>query len=622
MEFLNTIASPASLDLLVLGLVLLFVAGARFSRWPDSARHRFFGNPREYIDRARYATFYALYQVSFLILVFIILIFGHEWLFGIFHARLPDSAFSQAFGQASFTYSALIAIALLDAPKFRQGDEHWRERLQQWARIPAAVGNMSEQIRNSPGAFRPLRSRVDAIFNEFQCGSDQEFWRVAHSNLGEEKSRNSAAWLCFRAHYLLQIVKEVSAFVNIKDLKEIEARMFRIRSELPRQLARLDSGSDNNLRDIVEVEEQLREEFCKYVVRNHKSIAEQYRVLSNYGFCLDLQEAQGLNILKPAFYSIVFIVFACFGSVALYLGGTELAILAEVNGFSVEGPRFTSSAWLSWSLGSAFCIVASIIVAFFIDAALNSSRKKPEPWIYIIALGASVLASWVYFDIVAIGEADTISRQWAFFSLALTFSLLSVVALKSLYSEHCIDKARLKRSSLRLGLLVFFVAGFLQVTAKMGFGGGFATLSMETVPGLVWAFLFGGVRAGLIAYFVSFAVQNHFRKQLLVRQRDAPRVGHRELVSTVIGSSEDNALVTDLSRTGASMRADNVEAGREIAIRFGFGMVHGLVQWSSKGKCGVRFDESDTGIAALYHFIKNKYGPFYAVPEQKDFMTF
>ncbi|MCH8500201.1 MAG: PilZ domain-containing protein [Marinobacter sp.] len=596
--------TPASIwvDLLVFGLILLFVVGERFAQWPESDRGQFSGSPRDYIDNARYSTFFALYLLTFLLFVLVLQSLGANVVFQLMGAMgaEPVGVLQALMGDQTYSVTALALVALLNVPRISRYDELWRSKLQTWARIPRAVEDVVHQLRSSPDSFQPEPQYLERLFKGWQGTPDAHYWQAMKDRLAEEQTNNTLAWRYLRSAYLLLVIKDLGASnFNRDDVDAAERKLEYSHHVLPR----LEEGSElymTTQQDLNRLDATLCEALCKFVVRKYAKQADQYMVLKNYGLKLRIGDTRELRLLEPAALSTLAVFAVCMLTVLAYLSYRG----------ATGGPSLELERWVRWSLGSSLSYLAALLIGVVFDRVSQAKGGVPGIGVYLAAVLSATLASYMYFNVVALELAGPLHRHLAFAALALTFGMMAGAVIRSLSTDTFSDRREIIGHATRLALVFAVLGGGLQALATVAFAfprGG------PDLAQLAGSAVFGAVKAGGIAFCIGYIIQEFIRRQLVAAMRSSPRRRHLAHIQATDGDHKVSLLITNISRTGLRVRTRDVGTDSVwLKLKFPFANVGARIVWRHGHTVGLAFDRSDPNLEQLKGYIRNRYGEFYA----------
>ena len=602
MEFIQ---EQLSLQSVLASLVIFgFILYPRFNRWPEQEAGKLIGLPRDYINSQRYyiyALFYlstfALFAIALSNIEDINLISGQV-------AGGEDSSggwmslVETIFGERSFVYCLVLVSLLLMLPAVDKIDQRWRAALLTSARVPKESMDLKNEL---------VKSLPLSTFNEVQLSQAKEALRLLRSesilptdsDIPCDEKTLALIHLLLRAFYIAQIAKTFDPnTLDQGNIDEIEDRLNEI-AAISQFVDPKDTTAFINYKNQIDAKvNTLLEIIAKNCVRIIPSEVHRYTVLSGYGFNVEYSESGKIDYLKMSLLSIVFIVAATTLTVLVSLQLFDAFGIAISNSAVAGTEALTTERLYRWSLGGSVSYMIAAAFGVFFNEVSSKEKGESDFTAYLLAFIFAALGSCVFFKI----SSETF--QWPFVWLAISFGLLSVVAIQS-RNQDLVTSEEVLKQALVYALCYAAASGVLQVLIKLAF-------SKYHFPGVVDAmafFLFGALRGGVVAFLVSYVLLDAERALTYRTKRHAPRILYRKVVETIIDGKSTELVVRDLSEYGARVRMTTglqpVE-GDHVKLDFGFIDIRGQVIWVKKRLAGIRFDNTDPNLGMLRNYISSR----------------
>lgn len=602
------------LDISITALILFVVFSSRFNKWPSGQHALFTGKPSDYIDSTRYRGFCFVYLLTYFILT-LALYSSPELL-----TLLPvsDEFRSAIINNKTYTVACVLVVACLAQQKISVYDEQWRQQLHQWARIPRAVEEILQVLSQSDN-FMPTKRYQNQIKRSLVKGEDGSLWGSPNNpywldvinNLDEEKRQRTINWYYIRCVSLFLIVEDICKGLSLEDLRLRENRLM----ELGRVI-QLSQPGEREARSQKEELDTLALQFlvciCKHIVKKYPKKEAQYTAFRNLGFVMSRSDYTEVNVKDAVIWCLFVVTFVSFTSVY-----GLLAILDD----STAIEFLTLDRLARWGIGSVVAFSTAIFVAMIVKK-LPSRSTRVGPATYLVTMLFATLVSFVYFQIVSDLSQRSIDLPYARLILALSFSTLAVFVIKALdNTSH--DWRDVFFSSFIHGLAFGCVMGVLQPLISVAFNWedavGSGSLYNYLVThnnhlGLVG--LLGFFKGLMVAWGISYAIQETQRKQLLVALRQSPRVEDVLISRLKAGNNEFRINIRNLSTKGARIQCrERLALGDKIQLESpAIGKIEGVIRWRQSKLwgshvAGVAF----TNVSAqLNQYIRERYGEYYA----------
>ncbi|MDX1694751.1 MAG: PilZ domain-containing protein [Ketobacteraceae bacterium] len=605
--------NPA-LDIAICLFILFIVIGSRFNRWPTGQSALFTGKPADYIDATRYRGYCLLYILTFFILT-LALYSSPELL-----TLLPVSEeFKDAvLNNKSYTVCSVIVIAALAQQKIAAYDEQWRQQLHQWARIPRAVEEIMQSISQSDNFMLTAgyRNRIKQNLVRGEDGSlwgspRNPYWLEVIDNLEEEKRQRSINWYYIKCVALFMIVEDICKGLSVDDLRLKENRLM--------ELGRVIQLSDQDERETLEQKEELDKlsvhflvNICKHLVKKYPRKDEQYTAFKNLGFMISHHDYAEVSVKDAVIWCLLVVLFVSVVSV--------FAILSVLDA-TIPGEFVTAERFLRWGSGSFVSFCVAIFVGMMMKK-LPARSGPPRMYLFFLTVLISTLATFIYFQIVSDLSQRSQDLPYARVILAMSFSTLSIIVLKAMdRTSH--DHRDVLVGSFLHGLYFGLVMAILQPLISLAFNWEDAKDADSVYSYFLandWKFsmmsLIGFGKGLLVAWGISYSIQEVQRKQLLAALRQSPRVEDMMISRLKAPDGEYRINIRNLSTKGARIQCrEHLALGDKIQLESPtIGRVDGVVRWTQSKLwgsqvAGIAFTHAS---AQLNQYIRDRYGEYYA----------
>lgn len=589
------------IDIMLCCFILFILIGSRFNQWPSQTQPQLSGMPSDYIDPFRYWSFYAVYISSFLVVALAI----YNLQLAMPEQIKTNESLNQILnklGSNSWTMSALYLLALVNEKHVKEWESKWRNRLQIWARIPKAVLDMKSSILFSEECLTPTRSRRDDLHSEMKRKNMEDYWGPRIDAWKEEREQGSLAWLYLKAIYTLRICKQL----RVTTLSAVDITLYEKRlHDLGFILSKFDAD-DENLRSYAEELNELfgycMESLTKHLIKKNPSKHSQHDALRNLGFRVRFSDVTEIKIVGVAASCLLCISMVCVATIFLYLNLLDW----------VAQPFRDGQLWFSWdrlfmwSRGSIFSYGMAIFIAIIIDRSRNMEESQPKAITYFTALLFSTLVSLSFFHFTA-----AIHLNWiAYVSLALSMGIVSIAVIQALTKSTCNNQKEVVVSAMGHAFMLGILAGVIQTIAAIAFRGSIAAVTQN---GLLASAAYGFVKGAMIVFIVSFLIQESIRKQLILAQRQTPRVRFKTRMDAVLDNEPFTIITRDISRGGLRIEPKRLlQMNQQIYLKFPFGSIQAKVLWVTKKFAGLKFAEKAPNADELHQFIRTNFGVVYA----------
>jgi hypothetical protein len=590
-----------SIDVLFCAFIMFFLIGQRFNQWPGETQSLFSGKPSDYIDPFRYYTFYFIYICAFIVVG--MAIYNLQ-------LALPENLRIQKsfkeivekLGSQSWTIAALYLLAFVNERHVKKWDSKWRNRLQMWARIPKAVEEMRDNLLFAEDSLTPTRGRLEDLRSELKKLGVEAHWEPVIDNWQRERKNSSLDWHFLKALYTLRICKKLRvATLNPGDIDRHEKRLH----DLARDLPKLD-WKNEDVQDYMEEVNKLFayfvESLCKHIIRKKPSKIVQRDTLHNLGFRPHFYDVPEIKILGVTANCLVCLSIVCLITIIGYLSVLDWT----GKPFRPDEPWFSWTRILKWSLGSVISYSMAIFIAVIIEKSASPGQNQPKIFTYITTLIFSTLVSLTYFHVSNPGRAVNWS---AFTSLALSMGIVGLVVIRALTKPTCKSRKEVWVSSLSHAALLGLFAALFQILAAVSFRGADAI----TLISMMITAIYGFVKGSMVIFIVSYLIQHSIRRQLIVAQRQTPRVKFKARLSAILENKHFDITTRNISKGGLLIEPGiPLDRGQLIDLNFAFGVIQAKVKWVSKKFAGLTFTEDSSNNAELRGFIRNQIGASYA----------
>ena len=244
----------------------------------------------------------------------------------------------------------------------------------------------------------------------------------------------------------------------------------------------------------------------------------------------------------------------------------------------------------------------AIFIAILIEKSATSEKSQPGTTIYITTLILSTLVSLTFFRVINPGRA---SPNWnAFASLSLSMGIVGIAVIRALTKPTCKNRKEVWISSLCHAVLLGLFAALFQILARLSFKG---------IDALVITGIYGFAKGSIVILIVSYMIQKSIRRQLIIAQRETPRVRFKTHLFALLENKQLDITTRNISRGGLLIEPGRpLNKGQRIDLNFAFGVIQAKVQWASKKFAGLAITEDGPNLDELHSFIRNKFGVNYA----------
>ena len=269
---------------------------------------------------------------------------------------------------------------------------------------------------------------------------------------------------------------------------------------------------------------------------------------------------------------------------------------------------FTWSRILRWNLGSVISYSMAIFIAIIIEKSVTAEKSQPGIMTFLTTLIFSTLVSLTFFRVFNPGRAPL---NWsAFVSLALSLGIVGVAVIRALTKPTCQSKKEIWISSLGHAVTLGLLAALFQVLAAVSFR---AAAGGITQTEMVISAIYGFAKGSIVIVIVSYLIQQSIRYQLILAQREAPRVRFKTRMSAFLENKEFDITTRNISRGGLLIEPGRtLNKGQLIGLDFAFGVIQAKVQWVSKKFAGLSISKDEPKLDELHSFIRNRVGVGYA----------
>ncbi len=596
-------------DLLVCAFVLLFFIGPRFNCWTQDMRTLFSGKPKEYIDGYRYFFYCGIYISSFAVLIVILYNFPELVKVAADQLGVDFKSLGDTFGKQGFAFMSLLVMALLNHNKVNHFDELWRNRLHEWARIPKAVDEIKNHIIRTEG-FSPSSKYLAIAVNELQREAENtshkqvlnDYWLKAIDQWQEHKKQNTIKWHYTKCLCLLLVVRDTCGKYSDADLQLKESRIKDLGKIIPLMA---DDNPDARAQrsELESLSNYFIECICKHLIKKYPSPQGQYNALNNLGFNISYRDSAEAEIIEAIVYCIIGVLLVSVLSTAVVL-----PIIKGKNAMAID--------LIQWSAGSFFSLCISIFVGMMVQKVFVTNQVEANLPIYVITLILATVGSFFYFHIVA--EADANPKLLGKFFLALSFSTVAVVVMRSMNDINSDVRDVVITALVHAGILAI-VMSLLQMSVSVAFllpdkfswdilARNDWKIAKLGVVGLVKGFVLGGM--------ISYLIQDTLRRQHLAALRRCPRINFNKIMTLMRGNISFRINTKNLSKSGIMIKCREVlSLNEQITLSApGLGDIQGTVRWTQAGWMGHHFAgiQFTAGYNELNNYIRGKFGEFYA----------
>ena len=591
------------LDIIVCLLILFVVVGSRFDKWPAEQSRLFTGKPSDYIDSWRYLGFCFLYILTFFVISAVLYSFPE------FLRFLPGAEDEQL--SLSYTLCALIVVSALAHQSISAYDEQWRQQLHEWARIPRYVEEVSREIILSD-SFMPTDTYLAALRkNLHREDGSMSRWLDAIAQIEIEKVNHSIDWYFLKCVSLMLIIQDIRIGPSAYHLKEKETRL----EELARLIPSAEAGDQEAIAYQKELESMSRyfiECICKYLIKKYPRADAQFCAFKNLGFKIRQHDTADVSIREAIVWCTLGVVLVSVASVTALL-----FILDDRSAVDF----LTMERFVGWSLGNIECFLIAILVGLLVKK-MSAGKARVSVNGYVFAFFLSTLASFMFFQFAQDLNRQSAHLPYARFILAMSFSSLSVVVIRSMGNIN-LDHKDVIFSSLFQGVMLGLVMAVFQVLASIAF-----TWNQVSLPTSISGFLMDnnwkypmlalvGFGKGLfVGTGISYFIQETQRKQLMQTSRQNPRVERVMFLKCNSEGDEFNASTRDISKSGFKLQTRKpLRYGDRLVMESPvFGRVEGVIKWTHKlfwGRRQVGVQLTRTPLR-LNTFLRDGYGEYYA----------
>ncbi len=615
------------LDWLVSVFVLFYIFGSRFNHWPETEAAALSGSPRDYISRFRYYCFCLVYMATYAVAALVLKNFPQLL------ALLPDSVL-EPLGLVStadsanastmgsmlafyFPYVLICAIAVTNWKPIRGHDERWRAILHDWARIPRDVEELILSVSTYTSffpvaGFKPQLEAKLVTQNGTQLGGQtlHQFWLSQYDEMESLRSDNSVNWLYLKAVCLAILVRNVCSELRLKDIGNQEDRLQELGAILPFKAADAPEVKAYSA-ELESMSAYFVEGLCKHLVRKYSDREDQFSALRNMGFKVDR-----VDIVDPKIKeAVVWCLIAVFAISCSYVSSL-LYVIDQVRPVDY----FTFARFVQWESASFVCFSIAILVGFFMKSVPKGTGTS-SVLLYFSTLLVSMLGSYIYFRIAQDLGQSSMGKPWARIALSLSFASLSLVVLSALQRvSH--DVRDVVQFSMIQGVVLGVIMLLLQIAISLSFRWDvYAPLTLgEWLSGsngyLLKVGFVGFWKGFFLAFVVSFAIQEVYRRQLLSTLRKNPRAEMNLLVTMNLQSRDYIASTKDISKYGLKLQTRHrLQPNQVIPLTSrALGEFDAVVRWSKRTWMGgftVGLEITED-IPMLQSYLRSQYGEFYA----------
>lgn len=590
-------------DIIVCLLILFVVVGSRFNKWPAAQSKLFTGKPSEYIDSWRYWGFCFLYILTFFVISAVLYSFPE------FLRFIPGAEEEQL--SLSYTLCALIVVSALAHQSISSYDEQWRKQLHEWARIPRNVEEVSREIILSD-SYMPTDTYLAALRKSLHSeDGSMTRWLDAIAQIEIEKVNHSIDWYFLKCFSLMLIIRDIRIGPSAYNLTGKETRI----EELARLIPLAEAGDKEFMAYKKELETMSRyfiECICKYLIKKYPRADVQFCAFKNLGFKIRQHDTAEVSIREAIVWCALGVAFVSVVSVT-----SLLFILDERS----ERDFLTMERFIGWSLGNIECFLIAILVGLLVKK-MSAGKARVSLNGYVFAFFLSTLASFIFFQFAQDLNRQSEHLPYARFILAMSFSSLTVVVIRSLGNIN-LDHKDVVVSSVVQGVMLGLVMAVFQVLASIAF-----TWDRVILPTSLTGFLMGdnwkypmlalvGFGKGFfVGVGISYFIQETQRKQLMQTSRQNPRVERVVFLKCNSEGAEFSASTRDISKSGFKLQTRKpLRHGDKLVMESPvFGRVEGIIRWSHKlfwgrRQVGVQFTRTPLRLNA---FLRDGYGEYYA----------
>ncbi|MDX5298687.1 MAG: hypothetical protein LPK85_07025, partial [Gammaproteobacteria bacterium] len=537
------------IDLGLSAFILLFIVGSRFNTWPSVNPRTCAGLPRDYINPLRYSVFFAGYIATFVLFILVLRNLGVVISASAVENELDPllQHVETALGRHSFTYMALILTTALNMPRVNTWDEIWRNKLQQWARIPKAVEDARTVLMEKDDAFRPDLARLFTISQSLEHQVHFEHWERVFQQLHDERKRMTLNWRYVKALYLLGVVKDIGLDkFNVDDIRHVERRL----KDMGRLIPALGSDAEaihDAERELERITADFYEGICKFIIRKYPSKAQQYTALRRFGLHISFDDVPEIRLFEAGIFCVFGLALVSAVTVCGFLVARDQLGIPRGDG----GSWFTWERLIRWTLGGTLSYVIAIAVGIFLEKISQAKQATPGLWLYAIAVFIGTLGSFTYFEVIRDISFQQAPPQASlgFLALALSFGVTATLAIRSLSNVGVTDHRDVLASTLRHATALALVTALLQLVVTVSLAGGIASR-----PALMVSVLFGLLKGFGVGFVVSYAIQESIRRQLNSALRSHPRKRHVSRLRAWANGRQIEVITRNISRTGLLIR--------------------------------------------------------------------
>lgn len=591
------------LDIIVCLLILFAVVGSRFNKWPVEQAKLFSGRPSDYIDSWRYRAFCFLYILTFFVISAVLFSFPE------FLRFLPGADEEQI--SLSYTLCALIVVSALAHQSISSYDEQWRKQLHEWARIPRHVEEVSRDIILCDSYMPTDTYRASLKKSLHREDGSMSRWLDAIEEIEIEKVNHSIDWYFLKCASLLLIIRDIRIGPSAYNLKEKETRI----EELAKLIPASEPGDKEYMAYKKELETMSRyfiECICKYLIKKYPRDDAQFSAFKNLGFKIKQQDSSDVSIREAIIWCILGVAFVSVVSV------TALLVILDERS---TRDFLTMERFVGWTLGNIECFLIAMLVGLMVKK-MSAGKARVSLNGYIFAFLLSTLASFMFFQFAQDLNRQSSHLPYARFILAMSFSTLTVVVIRSMGNVN-LDRKDVMVSSLFQGVMLGLVMAVFQVMSSIAFTWN-RVIMPESLTGFFmdnnWKYpllaLVGFCKGLFIGTGISYFIQETQRKQLMQTSRQNPRVERVVFLKCHKEGDEFNASTRDISKSGFKLQTRKpLNYGDKLVMESPvLGKVEGVIRWSHKllwgrREVGVQF----TGTPLrLNSFLREGYGEYYA----------
>lgn len=593
------------LSVLISLCIFVFMLYPRFNSWPDEDNDRLIGKPSDYINRRRYVIYTLFYLATFALFAVVIGNFKElePAVTALTKSIDEDSVWitllSELFGERSFVYCLALVTFSLILPAIDKIDQRWRSVLLTHARIPGETLDLKNKL---------LKSLPLSKFNKVQL--EKAMSTVVMLRSGVPIPEESEGGLNDRSVAITHLLVKVFYIINLtrtfdpnaldqKNIEDIEDRLKEI-AAVSQFIEEQDTTSSIGYKNKIESKiHTLLEILARNSVKMIPNETYRYTVLSGYGFNLDYSESHRIDLIRSSFLCILWIGFTTTLSVLLFLQLFDvLDIKMNPSAIAGESQWLTQDRLFHWSFGGAVSYSIAFVLGVFFYEVAKKNREGRDLSTYVLAFGFAALGSCIFYNLA------NETFRWPFVWLAISFGLLSLVAVESRGRDLVCEQDVLKQA-LALGCYYALASGVLQVLIRSAFAHYTLLSPTETLA----FFLFGTFRGGLIAFLISYTLLEAEMEQICRSKRRCPRLHYRKLIDSVIEGKNVELVLRDISEQGALVKMTQglvPNKGDTIDLSLGFMHIKGQIIWVKKKLARVRFNVNDPNLDSLRSFINSR----------------